>query len=891
MRLAFRSVFLALAPVVSLAAAVSSAVPPAVPSPPMAVKLFVRDPGPCRVTFETIGPLGWPAGLPSSSIVLTQRGVEVPIAIEDGGDGRFDPGDALVFVADRLAGEHGYFNEYSAFNVYRLTATAGASGRRFTPLDAVEAPPVGLSSPWQRRIRIEQDALLLRYPNQGIADDDLWYWTKLSPLDPAPFETEVDLADLESGAGAPLRITVELRGWSRPAQKPAADFADHRVELLWDGALLAAGEWNGYEQPFHLVVTDLPAGAASPGRHRVGLRVPNRSAGASGDAFVDVAVLNWIEIVAPVRSRLEAGPARRLEPLGWMPDAPRSEGGSPRRVTVAAGSEVDLFSASGAAAHLKAPPAGDRPFDLPSSDASPIWAVSPVDYGRVDGVEVDTPSSLRSTERQADYLVVAHPKLLEVVRPLVEAHRRRGLHVELVDVRDIYDEWNDGILSPRAIRDFVAFAFHSWRRPAPRFLLLVGDASWDGKNDRAFDESPDWAFRLTDRAGFIKNGSTPYGNAVARNLLPAWDYGTHEGHAAGDNGFVAVDGEDELPDLAVGRFPVTEPAEVEAIVAKTVAYLDAPPLGEWRSRVLWVTNEERYWQQSSDAIAAQVAARGFGSRKVYPPPEIPPAGQDQAKLRAAFDEGALLVHFVGHGGRYIWRTGPPDLATQRDLFDLKDVEQLAPNRRLPLVMSLTCYSAPFDHPTADSIGEKLLRQPGRGAVGVFAASWRNSPSEVWSRRLVDELLAPGTVGEALMRVKRALRGDDFVRQYNLLGDPALELALPKEKIDIALSRSADGLPRAHVRLPDGFAGRIAVEWVDGVGNRITADERAIEAPLLDLQPGDLGSPLRGAIALRLYAWDDGRGRDALGGAALAAMAPAAEGEENGQAGEKETKHE
>jgi hypothetical protein len=61
--------------------------------------------------------------------------------------------------------------------------------------------------------------------------------------------------------------------------------------------------------------------------------------------------------------------------------------------------------------------------------------------------------------------------------------------------------------------------------------------------------------------------------------------------------------------------------------------------------------------------------------------------------------------------------------------------------------------------------------------------------------------------------------------------------------------------------------------------------------LLDLQPGDLGSPLRGAIALRLYAWDDGRGRDALGGAALAAMAPAAEGEENGQAGEKEAKHE
>jgi len=67
------------------------------------------------------------------------------------------------------------------------------------------------------------------------------------------------------------------------------------------------------------------------------------------------------------------------------------------------------------------------------------------------------------------------------------------------------------------------------------------------------------------------------------------------------------------------------------------------------------------------------------------------------------------VVFNGHGGRYIWRTGWPDLTKNHDLFTLDDLDNLQPTTRLPVVLSLTCYSAPFDHPLADSIGEKLLR--------------------------------------------------------------------------------------------------------------------------------------------------------------------------------------
>ena len=63
-----------------------------------------------------------------------------------------------------------------------------------------------------------------------------------------------------------------------------------------------------------------------------------------------------------------------------------------------------------------------------------------------------------------------------------------------------------------------------------------------------------------------------------------------------------VDGDDDLPDMAVGRFPVTEPSEAAAIVEKTVRYQAQPEFGPWRSRLLWVTSEQPGFLQMSDQV-------------------------------------------------------------------------------------------------------------------------------------------------------------------------------------------------------------------------------------------------------------------------------------------------
>jgi hypothetical protein len=396
-----------------------------------------------------------------------------------------------------------------------------------------------------------------------------------------------------------------------------------------------------------------------------------------------------------------------------------------------------------------------------------------------DRVRRDHPSSLRSPDHQADYLMVAHERLRFAIQPLVDLHRKRGLKVTVIDVQDIYDEFNHGIVHPRAIREFFRYTHDSWQNPAPRYALLVGDASFDPRSSAEIhaENYDDRVFMLG--AGLVRERAGGFwypdrNRENHRNLIPTFTYAGSDGQAASDFGFVDFGPEEGKPAMAIGRFPVTEPEEVEAIVAKTIRYVERPEEGEWRRRILWIANEMKSFQKRTDRLAEE--ASGFTGVRVYPSDGKSNAATREELLHA-FDEGQLLVHFLGHGGRFIWQTGRPDLSDDRDLFTLDDVDRIRAGGRLPVVLSMTCYSAPFDHPNADSIGEKLLRVPDRGAVAVVAASWRVSPTYEMSRFLTEEFTRRGTVGEAFVRAKRRSTSREFIHLFNLLGDPATPIAI------------------------------------------------------------------------------------------------------------------
>ncbi len=841
-------------------------------------KLYTAAAGVYRVGFEDLVAVGLDTGeLPSSELGLTHRGHPVPVWMEDGGDGLFGPGDWIEFVGERPHGWVSYFDEHTRYSVYFLCFDT-ASPARMTSYRPARSPlGEGGFHRLRRRHHHEKNYLFFRQPPPANGrPDELWYWAKLTHADPEPFSYQLNLSDLATDKGRTVEVRIELRGWSEPADKPDSAVPDHRVDVRLNGEELASAEWNG-RQSYLLVIPSVPAKRFVAGANTLELAIPKRAGGEDDRWLIDVVMLNWIEITYP-----------RIEDIGGRgTDFELGDPLAARLIRLFRLREEEEFLIYGPAGgfRMALSAATQRPrgrkvvsvFRPPRFESSFI-VVRPEHLKAPQAIVLDRPSRLSDIGNRADYIMIVHRRLLEAIRPLAEFHRSRGLDVLVVDVQDVYDEFDHGMAGPWALRTFLDHAYHRWQKPAPRFVLLVGDASWNGKDayvrDASFADHTGGGGSRRIRRRRRDSGAeqpldfNPYAAEAKlnnRNLIPTWDH-TPMGRSASDNYFVAVDGDDVLPDMAIGRLSVVEPSEVTQIVDKVIAYSSQPEVGPWRRNVLFIANTDSRFQRHTDRQARDMAAMGFSTQKVYPALDDGGNEAHTQRLIESFDEGQLFVQFLGHGGRYIWQTGRRDLEKGRDLFGLEHLDQLASTSRLPVVLSMACFSAPFDHPEADSIGEKLLRLDGRGAIGIVAASSRNSPSVSWGLALFEELRQPGAaVGEAVMRAKHRVGYRGFVEKYNLMGDPAVPVALPAG--EIALTAANGKGRRLTVRGAfdaDAFSGELLVELLDAESEVLTSVARPLESAGFAVDLEASAEQLAAGVIVRAYAWDAALGVDALG---------------------------
>ncbi len=818
---------------ISVAAALLLAVPASAGSLP-AFKLFVEAPGPYRVSFEQLAAAGLEEGLPSAGLGLFHDGHPAPLWVEDGGDGVFGPGDSVELIGEAPHGWVSEVDEHTRYNVYFLRFDAAEPLRmtdyRPEPVDPAEA---GEHRTLRRVRHYEYGFLVHDLPPQDGRPEERWYWARLSHSDPEPFAHTLDLGDLAFDAGGTVDLSIEMRGL--PAPGPDPETPDHRVEVTLNGAGIATAQWDGTGS-YLLEVPGIAIDRFAPGNNDLRLQVPGRTAGDAGEPLIDTVLLNWIEVAYP-RLLMTGGPPADFEladPEAAAPmrllTQPQTElvlyGRDGSRMTSAA---VEPQTQDGWAARVFYPAAGETSFVA----VSPGGQLAPAAIARERG------SRLRDAANRADYIMIAHRRLLAATWPLAAYHRARGLLVEVVDVQDVYDEFSGGMARPWALRDFLAYAYHTWQRPAPRFVLLVGDAGWNGKDLAAGDGSFPDRIAGEEEAPALAN----------HNLIPTWSHAADSGHAASDNRFAAVGG-DELPVMAIGRLPAVEPAEVAAVVDKTIPYMLDPEVGPWRRDVLFLTDGSERFRRQSRWVAGYASAAGLAAREIHP------GAGEQARLIESLNQGQLLVHYLGEDGR--------------QLIDLEQVANLGPNRRLPVVLSLTGFTAAFDHP-ADSLGEKLLRAPGRGAVAVLAASGGHQPSGTWGQILIEELTNKGaTVGEAVMRAKRAIGDPAFVAGYNLLGDPALPVARPATEIALSLAGSdSRPLTVTGTLATSAFTGELTVELVAEDFETLASTTRRLEG--FEFAAG-VELPAAGLDAVRFvraYAWDASRGIDAAGAVELA----------------------
>ena len=94
-------------------------------------------------------------------------------------------------------------------------------------------------------------------------------------------------------------------------------------------------------------------------------------------------------------------------------------------------------------------------------------------------------------------------------------------------------------------------------------------------------------------------------------------------------------------------------------------------------------------------------------------PSVEPEVARDTAVIAAFGDRPSLVHFGGHGSRQLWELGDRRVLDDGMFFGLDDIDRLAPAQHLPFVISASCATAPFDHPSADSLGEAMVLRQSR----------------------------------------------------------------------------------------------------------------------------------------------------------------------------------
>jgi hypothetical protein len=351
-----------------------------------------------------------------------------------------------------------------------------------------------------------------------------------------------------------------------------------------------------------------------------------------------------------------------------------------------------------------------------------------------DAVKQNQPSTWGSQASGADYVIIASGLLKAAVEPLAALRRNRVMVVQVVDVEDLYDGFTFGRHSPQAIHDYLARAMNAWTRK-PRYVLLAGDATYDPKN-------------------YLGQG--------LNDLVPTKLVDTNLLEAASDDWLADLDN-DGLADIALGRLPVRTIAEMNALVAKVLAYENTAP--EPSSSALLVADTGFEGQSS--------VLKGLLPRRMTVA-TINRGSADDATIHdqivSAINQGPRITNFVGHGSNGVWTGGP--VLSNLDAPDLTNTD------RLSVFTMMTCFNGYFQDAYNDSLAEALLKASG-GAVAVWASTTLTEPAE---QNAIDQefyrLLfgaQPATLGDAARGAKAVTTDRDVRRTWTLFGDPAMRL--------------------------------------------------------------------------------------------------------------------
>ena len=376
--------------------------------------------------------------------------------------------------------------------------------------------------------------------------------------------------------------------------------------------------------------------------------------------------------------------------------------------------------------------------------------------------------------------------LAQAERLKVHHEQHDRLRVTIVPADELYNEFSSGTPDATAYRRYLKMLYDRATTDSdkPRYLLLFGDGAWDNRmltNEWSGYNPDDYLLCYESENSFSQVNCY-----VSDDFFCLLDdeevIQTTNGNSATYAG---------KPDMAVGRLPARTADEAKTLVDKIISYAQNEYAGPWQNEICMMGDDgnDNSHMKTADKVATMIestypnynvdkiywdAYQRTSSSTGYSYPDV------TRLIKQQLQNGALMMNYCGHGAAY---------AMSHELvMKLTDFESQQSNY-LPLWMTASCDIMPFDG-QEENIGETVMLNSKGGGIAFFGTTRTvyATYNEVMNLAFTKHVLTPGmAIGEAVRLAKCELveKSSDMTcnkLQYTLLGDPALLLNTPQQKM-------------------------------------------------------------------------------------------------------------
>ena len=632
---------------------------------------------------------------------LKNNGMPVPIHFVGENDQSFDPGDYLEFWGEHNKGEEAYYHSYTNKNIYKLFLLNDTVGTRMAVenggLNETNSSNIIIPDGYEQTVHFENQVFTDRLGNQVAQGntffhkEDVLFWKAITApdLNISPFELEYPLNVNTRYFNAKVSV------WGASHLSSSNDY-DHHAIVRINSALVNNQSWRDQTEQIFENHSNMANSYLINGTNNMFIDMP----GDTPMGYLEQIFLDYFEITYWREYRTDKNFLKFKKPSNRPFGLYQFELHNFTQEDVSIykiGSSVFNNITIEPLTELGIPPYTIKFQDYINSNEIEYIALTDNQKLTPFAYSYDIPSDLLNPDNQADYLILTNTQFVnsEGALFLQQTWQTNGINTKLIDVQDIYDEFNNGQISPKAIKNFFSYAYNNWTEPRFSHVLLLGDGIFDKKHQADIDKY---------------------------DIIPIYNIWTNKyGATASDNWYACIIGDDPIPDFHISRISVTEEEHILSIAEKTHHYINNPDFhSKWHSQVTLasggkISDYTDTFAQQNENIRTNYIPDYYQVNRVYTAVSTvsPQYTGGTFQLKDKINDGTVFLQFMGHGGGRIW--------SDYNLLNANDVKTLS-NTNYPFVSSLACFASAFDTRGLASIGEVFVAEPGKGAIAHIGFS-------------------------------------------------------------------------------------------------------------------------------------------------------------------------